>query len=242
MTIDDDVLIFQAFTEVRLEIEGTKIELSGENVSDTAIQVEDESPHAESFPSKVMIVTGDSQNIVVDLSGVPLDLKNAIVSGTALITLPDGLDTMLQPGYTMITIPATNTARPMSPKSSSHSQLVVEGGSTLGSSPSGGNPHRKTLGKDGVVKIAMGQDDDKPLVTKGSSSGSGSDDECKLFSTKNKTQIWDVIQQTVGKQDTIGSKGKKKITTIFPFHPNQDSYVSQAICHCLVIPTYKGMI
>lgn len=213
---------------MRLEIEGAPvIKIHGDK--DTRIQVEGGSDgtdehtpgvedeggglsSAQQLPSKVMIVTGDSQNFVVDLSEVPLDLKNAIVSGTALITLPDGLDTMLQPGYTMITIPATQNQQQSSSKK-----------------PSGAsrNSHR---GKG---------DDVKPLVTSGGGRSKGTglssdDDECKLFATKNKAQIWDVLQQNKieaqgeGDEDTGGreSKSKKKITTIFPFHPNQDSYVS----------------
>lgn len=211
---------------MRLEIEGApiikihgddsriQVEGRGDGADDHTPGVEDEGGGLSStlqLPSKVMIVTGDSQNIVVDLSGVPLDLKNAIVSGTALITLPDGLDTMLQPGYTMITIPATQN------QSSS----------------------RKHAGASRSSHRGRG-DDVKPLVTSGgggrskASAGLSSDDECKLFATKNKAQIWDVLQQNKidaqgeGDEETggRGSKSKKKITTIFPFHPNQDSHVS----------------
>ncbi|CAG7733934.1 unnamed protein product, partial [Allacma fusca] len=39
--------------------------------------------------------------MVVDLSAVPPDLREAILAGTALITLPDGAKKRLEPGYTM---------------------------------------------------------------------------------------------------------------------------------------------
>lgn len=61
---------FQTYAEVRLEIEGTKLDISGDKISETTIQVEDDSSRPENLPSKVMIVTGDSQNIVVDLRWV----------------------------------------------------------------------------------------------------------------------------------------------------------------------------
>lgn len=219
-----------------MEIEGTTIDISGDKVSDATIQVEDDDSNLpETLPSKVMIVTGDSQNIVVDLSGVPHDLKNAIVSGTALITLPDGLDKMLQPGYTMITIPASKSITSSSSKTPSAAGGVgAEDGKPTPATAVGGarSINKNGNNKDAAINITIGIDDEKPLVPPGggsSSSNNSSDDECKLFGTKNKAQIWDVLQNTMGKQHDAGGggKNKKKITTVFPFHPNQDAYVSK---------------
>lgn len=117
---------------------------------------------------KVMIVSGDSQNMVVDLSGVPLDLREAIISGSALVALPDGLNQRLEAGYTMITVPQD------------HAYEIL--------------PSPKPKPKDSK-EPPEGRDN---------------------YATKNLAQVWDVLQQ----------KGKgKRITTVLPFHPNQDSHV-----------------
>ena len=59
-----------------------------------------------------MIISGDSQNMVVDLTAVPSELRTAIIAGTTLMQLPATTDFrqhphphQLEPGYTLITIP-----------------------------------------------------------------------------------------------------------------------------------------
>ncbi|CAG7784681.1 unnamed protein product, partial [Allacma fusca] len=65
-----------------------------------------------------------------------------------------------------------------------------------------------------------------------SAHSSGSEDSPlsqNKFATKNKTQIWNVMQQhhisatltSVGKKGFSGKS--KKFTTVLPFHPNHDS-------------------
>jgi len=122
---------------------------------------------------KVMIVSGDSQNMVVDLSAVPLDLREAIISGTAILALPDELNQRLEPGYTMIAIPQD------------HEYEILP-------SPKNYHPPHPKDPKEG----SEGRDN---------------------YATKNLAQVWDVMQHK--------SKGKR-ITTVLPFHPNQDSHVS----------------
>jgi len=117
--------------------------------------------------NKVMIVTGDRGNMVVDLSQVPQGLRDAILSGTALITLPEGINDLLQPGYAMIDIPPDE-------------------------------------GDDAIKNAAAFP-----------------------YGVNNKTQFWDVMQHNGSTiPEKHSKKNSKKLTTVFPFHPNQDTYVS----------------
>jgi len=143
-----------------------------------------------------MIVAGDSQNMVVHLSAVPLDLREAIISGTALVTLPDGLGQQLEPGYTMINLPQDHEYEHIPPYPSPKSDRR--------------NPPKSSY----------------------------RDDRGK-YGTKNLTHVWDVMQHG------SGAKGKaKRVTTVIPYHPNQDAHVSFTalfllliVQHCIIIIT-----
>lgn len=140
-------------------------------------------PAGSSSNDKVMIVTGDSQNMVVDLSAVPLDLRNAIISGTTMVTLPDGLNSRLEPGYTMITLPQDHEYEHIPPY-----------------------PPKESIPKNPAR------------------------DDVSKYGTKNMTHVWDVMQHSnLGKGNYKG-KGKR-ITTVLPFHPNQDAHVSTSLIY-----------
>jgi hypothetical protein len=211
---------------------------------------------------KVMIVTGDSKNMVVDLSGVPQDLRDAIIAGTALITLPDGLNSSVsrKGGYTIVSIPTpTHTQTKSTAKgnasnvnanvnSDSHivhhhhppstsSSASASGNLRLQYNPTTSEPSSSNLknprGELEIKAIPIPSSEDLSKLEMGELYGHIFNN----YGTKNKTQIWDVMQQSVQQTLIEDEKGKKKrIMTVLPFHPNQDVYVSINIIYFSVFP------
>jgi hypothetical protein len=181
-----------------------------------------------------MIVTGDSQNMVVDLSGVPQDLRDAIISGTALITLPDGLkNSSIKGGYTIVSLPTSSTT--------THSKSNANNSNASSTTSTHQHTSTKTTGNK---RLPSGEENEIKALSTPSTSTNLNLNVHQLergelydqifnnyaYGNKNKTQIWNVMQQSVQQTLIEGANGKKKrITTVLPFHPNQDVYVSKSL-------------
>lgn len=163
------------------------------------------------------------------------------ISGTALITLPDGLSggsSSKKGGYTIVSLPtnagpnngSSFSSKPnIKLKSNGHKRL---GGGSNHSSPSEAEMNEikvipSTSANLSVHELERGELYDHIFNS-------------YKYGTKNKTQIWDVMQQQSVQQTLIeGKNGKKKqITTILPFHPNQDVYVSHSFFIKIIFSQY----
>lgn len=158
--------------------------------------------------------------------------------GTALITLPDGLtaSSAKKGGYTIISLPNNNSspsinANPSSPtppyrppstgaKSTDHKKK-----SPLSTSQTEAENEIKVIPTipSTSVNINVSQLERGELYDHIFNPSN--------FTSKNKTRVWDMMQQSVQQTLIEGENGKKKrITTVLPFHPNQDVYVSPINC------------